>query len=73
MATIRGVVVRAEILASNPAPSCPCGFGIMRQKCAFELGGDCERHAIREEWEQLVARLERAERSSDAGDIPIER
>jgi hypothetical protein len=28
-------------------PKCPgCGFGCLRQKCAWELGGGCSRHEI---------------------------
>lgn len=36
-------------------PKCPdCGFGAMRQKCAFERGGYCGRHDVAELFKEAL-------------------
>lgn len=56
----------------TPEPKCPeCGAGVNRPKCLFEMGSDCPRHEVREEWRKGMLMAERMARSSDAGDVPM--
>lgn len=37
------------------APPCPgCGASIFRQKCLFEMGGDCPRHEVKNGWKAAL-------------------
>ena len=66
--------IREEITSFFPEPKCAgCGAGVGRPKCMFEMGGDCPRHAQREEWQSAMWKAERAARCSEAGDIPDKR
>lgn len=45
-----------------PEPKCPeCHAGIARPKCAFELGGDCARHELAQEWRKALTTWAREE------------
>jgi hypothetical protein len=56
-----------------PEPKCPaCGAGVDRPKCLFEMGGDCPRHEVRNAWKRQINKILAAERSSGAGDVPME-
>lgn len=47
---IRGINAKIKVQRLKQVklePSCPeCGTGVLRPKCAFELGSDCPRHGL---------------------------
>jgi hypothetical protein len=48
--------------------TCPdCGSSVTRQKCFFELGGDCPRHEVAADWERDIRRWERERVENLAG------
>jgi len=42
---------RERVLSLIPEPKCDCGVGVDRPKCMWEMGGDCPRHEVYNQWE----------------------
>ncbi len=58
---------RAEKATPDKEPKCPtCSVGVMIQKCMFELGGDCPRHELRNQFSSAIRTVEMNSRT----DIP---